>query len=213
MGRNLNPKCKQCRRLGEKLFLKGERCYTAKCAQLRRPYAPGTQSKSRGRRGRGLSEYGKQLAEKQKVKKTYGLLEKQFKNYVLEAIAAKGDSRDNLIGKLETRLDNTIFRLGLAKSREAARQLVNHGLVRINGRRVDIPSCQVKIKDKIEIKERALKSPNFANLKVILQKQQFPSWIKFDADKFQAEVVGKPIAEDLTDNVKNLGMVIEYYSR
>ncbi len=212
MGRNLNPKCKQCRRLGEKLFLKGERCYTAKCAQLRRPYAPGVRGKSRGR-GRGLSEYGKQLAEKQKVKKIYGLLEKQFKNYVLEAITAKGDSRDNLISKLETRLDNTIFRLGLAKSRETARQLVNHGLVKVNGRRVDIPSYQVKIKDKIELKDKLLKSPSFANLKITLQKQQLPSWIKLNPEKPQAEIVGKPMVGDLTDNVKNLGMVIEYYSR
>lgn len=212
MGRNLNPKCKQCRRAGQKLFLKGERCHTPKCALTRRPYAPGARSK---RMGRGLSEYGKQLLEKQKVKKTYGLLETQFKNYVLKAIKKKGDSRDNLVTELETRLDNVIFRFGISKSRETARQLVSHGLVKVNGRRVNIPSFQVKAKDVITFKDRILKSPLFANLSTILKKQQLPAWLVFDAAKMEGKIVRQPSPDDLSDltGTANLAMVIEYYSR
>lgn len=210
MGRDLDPKCKRCRRAGEKLYLKGERCNTPKCAFTRRPYAPGIQSK--GGRRRSLSEYGRQLAEKQKLKRTYGLLEKQFKNYVNKGIRQKGDSRENLMAELEKRLDNVIYRLGFASSREAARQMVSHGLVKVNERKVTIPSFQVKTKDKVAIKESAQKSSLFANLKTTLKKYKAPSWLKLDVGKMEGLVLNMPSKEDLGE-LGNLGMIIEFYSR
>jgi len=209
MARNLDPKCKQCRRAGEKLFLKGERCATQKCAFVRRPYAPGTKG---GGRRRAPSEYGRQLAEKQKIKRIYGLLERQFKNYVLHSIQKQGDSRQNLMGEIERRLDNVIFRLGLAKSRESARQIVSHGLVKINDRRVNIPSYRVRPKDLIKLKPKASQSPLFANLSKILKKHPVPGWLKLDTDKLQATVLRQPQKEDLGDLAK-LGTIIEFYSR
>ena len=209
MARDLNPKCKRCRRAGEKLFLKGDRCSTPKCAFTRRPFAPG--QKSQRRRG-NLSEYGRQLAEKQKVKRTYGILEKQFRNYVLKAVAAKGDSRENLMIAIERRLDNVLHRLGVSHSKKGARQIVNHGLVKVNGRRVDIASFRVKKQDVIDFKDRTLKSPLFANIKATAKKQQLPSWLIWDAEKMQAKVVSLPGKEDLGD-LSALGVVIEFYSR
>ena len=210
MGRDLDPKCKKCRRAGEKLFLKGERCNTPKCAFTRRPYAPGMQPK--GRRRRNLSEYGRQLAEKQKVKRTYGLLEKQFKNYVLSSLKQRGDSRENLMSELERRLDNVVFRLGFVKSRETARQIVSHGLIRVNGRKVTIPSFQVKAKDVIAIREKSQKSSLFANLKTTLKKHQLPSWLKLNVAKMEGIVLNLPAKDDLGE-LGNLGMIIEFYSR
>lgn len=200
--------CKICRRIGEKLFLKGERCFTPKCAMIKKPYKPGVHKKTRVL----LSEYGRQLNEKQKIRKTYGLLEKQFKNYVKAAIKEKGDSRENLMKKLEKRLDNTVFRLGWAKSRNLARQIVSHGHILVNNRKVNIPSYQVKIGDVIALKEKSKKSSLFENLKISLKKYQTPSWLSLNKEKLEGKVVSQPTIEDLGD-LSGIGMIIEYYSR
>src|SRR4030043_988045 len=147
----ISIKCKKCRRAGQKLFLKGERCYSQKCAMVKRPYPPGLHGKRRS----SLSEYGKQLLEKQKIRNTYGVLERQFKKYVLETKDKAGDKREFLFKKLEKRLDNVIFRAGFAKSRTQARQTVSHGHVLVNSRRMNIPSYEVKVGDVISIKVKS----------------------------------------------------------
>ena len=148
----VDSKCKKCRRAGQKLFLKGDRCFGPKCAMVKRPQPPGIHGK-RARRG-GTSEYGKQLAEKQRLKIIYGLRERQFKKYVKEAMAKKGDSREILSRKLEMRLDNIIFRLGWARSRSLARQLVGHRHILVNGKRVNIPSYVVGLNDEVSFREK-----------------------------------------------------------
>ena len=210
MANLIDPKCKQCRRSGEKLFLKGERCFSLKCAVAKRPYPPGMTGKNT-RRG-GLSEYGRQLMQKQKVKKIYGVLEKQLKKYFKEARAKKGDARENLMRTFEMRLDNVVFRLGWAKSRAAARQLVNHGHVTINGKRVSIPSCQVKKGQVIGLTERTIKSKLTENLLAALSKQATPTWLVSEKDKFEAKVLGAPTGEDLGD-IAPIGLIVEFYSR
>ncbi|MCK5492879.1 MAG: 30S ribosomal protein S4, partial [Candidatus Omnitrophica bacterium] len=149
MARDLSAKCKKCRREGKKIFLKGERCFSMKCAMIKRPYAPGQHGQSRRM---GLSEYGIQLREKQKVKRTYGLLEKQFRKYYDMASSMKGNTGVLLSTLLERRMDNVVYRLGLAESRNHARQLVNHGHFLLNGIKTDIPSCLLKEGDVISIK-------------------------------------------------------------
>ena len=158
MSKDLDHKCKQCRREGVKLFLKGEKCYGPKCPIVRRNYPPGIHGAKKTRQR--LTEYGHQLREKQKAKKIYGILERPFRNYYQKAIKQKGDTNEILGQLLEMRLDNVIYRLGLAKSRKAARQLVSHGFFLVNGKKVNIPSYQVKIKDEITIKPSlVLKAP------------------------------------------------------
>lgn len=210
MANFIDPKCKQCRRVGEKLFLKGERCLSTKCAMIKRPYAPGKQ-KVNTRRG-GLSEFGRQLMQKQKIKKTYGVFEKQFKKYFSEAQAKKGDVRENLMRKFEMRLDNVIFRLGWARSRPAARQLVNHGHILINGRRVSIPSYQVKKGECISLTDRTIKSKLTENLAVLLKKYEAPTWLTLEKDKLTAKVIGEPTVDDLGDIIP-IGLIVEFYSR
>ncbi|OGZ35390.1 MAG: 30S ribosomal protein S4 [Candidatus Portnoybacteria bacterium RIFCSPLOWO2_01_FULL_43_11] len=206
----LDPKCKKCRRVGEKLFLKGERCFSQKCAMIRKPYRPGLHGKSRRRRR--LSEYGQQLIEKQKVRLLYGVSEKQFKNYVKAIAPKKGDKGELLLTNLETRLDNVIFRLGWAKSRALARQIVNHGHILVNQRKLDIPSYQVKKGDQIQIKEKIKKSPIFKDLKTILNKYEAPSWLGLDKEKPEGQVLALPKTEDV-GKVGEMGMIIEFYSR
>lgn len=199
----IDAKCKRCRRVGQKLFLKGERCFSQKCALVRKPYIPGLHSRSRRRRG--LSEYGQQLIEKQKVRYSYGISEKQFKNYFKEIISQKGNKEELLASKLECRLDNIIFRLGWAPSRRLARQLVSHGHILVNQRKLDIPSYQVKPKDKIKIK-------NQKKVKTILKKHELPAWLKLDKKKLEGQMSGRPQLEDL-NKIGQIGMIIEYYSR
>jgi len=203
-------KCKRCRRAGRKLFLKGDRCFTQKCAMIKRPYNPGMHGKKK-RRG-SLSEYGSQLLEKQAVRRTYGVSEKQFKKYVLEAMMKKGDKRELLLKNLERRLDNVVFRLGWAKSRSSARQIVGHRHIVINGRRMDIPSYEVKIGDLITIKEKSRALPLFKDLEERLKKQTSPAWLDLTADKKGAKVVSDAAIGDEKE-IQNLGMVIEFYSR
>ena len=183
---------------------------TVKCAMTKRPYAPGNQGKNT-RRG-GLSEYGRQLAQKQKVKRFYGVLERQLKKYFRESQTKKGDTRANLMTKFEMRLDNVIFRLGWSKSRPAARQLVSHGHVLINNKRVSIPSYQVKKGEVIALTERTIKSKLTENLLAALAKQETPTWLVQEKDKFEAKVFGAPTGEDLGD-LSPIGLIIESYSR
>lgn len=207
----INAQCRKCRRRAEKLFLKGERCFSPKCAMVKRPFAPGIHGKKR-RRGEG-SEFGRQLNEKQKIKNTYGVLERQFKNYVFEAMEEKGDNRENLIRKLETRLDNVVFRSGFARSRQAARQIVSHGHILVNGRRIDIASYRAKIGETISLREKSKETPLFKDLKIILKNYNTPAWLSLDKEKLEGKITALPTIEDYGKDLTGVGMVIEFYSR
>jgi small subunit ribosomal protein S4 len=204
--------CKICRRLGEKLFLKGERCMSAKCAMVKRPFPPGQKAKKR--RG-SLSEYGKELKEKQKMKKWYGLSESQMVKYIkdVEKRRAKIENvADALIEKIESRLDNTIFRLGLAKSRAQAAKLVSHGHFMVNGRKVDIPSYEIKIGDIISIRPGSRKKEPLKDLDALMKNYKLPSWLNFDKDKGEGKFIKKPIAADVQLPVE-IATLFEHYSR
>ena len=208
MARNLDPKCKRCRREGEKLYLKAEKCFTPKCPMVKRNYPPGMHGpKLHGQR---LTQYGTQLREKQKVKHIYGILEKQFSNYVKKAMRKEGDSGENLLYLLELRLDNIVYRLGLAKSRSIARQLVSHNHILVNGKAVNIPSAQLKVSDKISIKEKSKKL--FVDTAKNPKKNDLPSWLEFDQKALVGKVLSKPPFEEVKQSF-NIPIVIEYYSR
>lgn len=204
-----DPMCKKCRRAGQKLFLKGTRCYTPKCAMVKKPYAPGAHGK---KRRRALTEYGTQLAEKQKLKRIYGVNEKQLRKYFKEASKSKGASTEILLSKLETRMDNVIFRLGWAESRAKARQIVGHGHILLNNRRVDIPSIHVKKGNRITIKKSSSNKPLFKDLETRLKKYNPPNWLLLEKKVLQGAVVNLPSKEDVDTGV-DLQMIVEYYSR
>jgi len=209
MAKILDPKCKQCRREGAKLFLKGEKCFSPKCPILRRNYPPGIH----GPKGHGRpTEYGTQLREKQKAKKIYGILEKQFRNYYQKAINQPGDTGEILQQLLETRLDNVIYRSGLANSRTKARQLVSHGLFLINGKKVNIPSYQVKTKDEITIKPEKNKAKVFSELEKKLEKYETPAWIHLDLKEKKVKVLNKPTGKEL-EQIFNPRLIVEFYSK
>ena len=209
MARDLNPKCKQCRRAGQKLFLKGDRCNTAKCAMVKRNFPPGIH----GNKGYGrLTDYGVQLREKQKAKKIYRLMEKQFKNYFFKANQSKENTENILLQLLEMRLDNVIFRAGFAKSRDFARQLISHNHFLVNGKKVNTPSYQVKINDIVSIKEKSTDSKAFANIKEQLKKTEPVSWLSVDPSKLEAKIVDKPSLEE-TKGEFDPKLIIEFYSR
>ncbi len=210
MGRDINAQCRKCRRAGVKLLLKGERCLSPKCAITKRNYPPGIHgSKGKSR----LSEYGAQLREKQQLKATYGLLEKQFRNYYFLAFKKKGDTGLELVRLLETRLDNIIFRLGLAKSRRQARQLVAHGLFKVDGRHIDIPSRIMKPGEIIEIKKnKSLEKGVLADNLAKAGSSEIPEWLAFDGQTKKAKIVRLPNDKDLIFNV-NLRSIVEFYSR
>ena len=204
----ISIQCKKCRRVGEKLFLKGDRCYTPKCALVKRAYPPGVHGKRRG----GLSEYGKQLLEKQKIRHTYWILEKQFRKYVEGISGRQGDKRELLFRKLEKRLDNVIFRLGLAQSRRKAKQIVSHSHILVNGKKMNIPSYEVKVKDRISVKSRSQALPIFKDLKEILQKRQIPQWLSLNVEKMEATIIAD--TPDINQDIlQSLGLIIEFYSR
>ncbi|MBU0647050.1 30S ribosomal protein S4 [Patescibacteria group bacterium] len=209
MARNLEPKCKSCRREGVKLMLKGERCSSPKCAISKRNYPPGIH----GPKGRGrASGYSMQLREKQKAKKIYNILEKQFKLTFDKAIKQKGDAGENLMKLLETRLDNVIFRLALASSRNQARQLVNHRHFTINGKILNIPSYQTKTGDIIKIKKSSSTEKHFINITEQIKKAVMPSWLNFDIKEMTAKVLHAPAKKDFEQGI-NTQQIVEFYSR
>lgn len=210
MARSINAKCRKCRRAGEKLFLKGDRCNSPKCAMVRKPGAPGVHPKSFGRGG---SEYGKQLAMKQKIKRIYGIFEKQFRCHFEEAKKQKGVLGDNLMARLELRLDNIVYRMGFASSRSQARQLVNHGAFRVNGRKVSIPSYRVRLGDTVSISDTKKEKNYFKNQKQYLEnRKEQTSWILFDPAKLEGKVTAVPDRSSVGISV-DPQMVVEYYSR
>ncbi|MDA3802857.1 MAG: 30S ribosomal protein S4 [Patescibacteria group bacterium] len=210
MGRNIDNKCKQCRRLGEKLFLKGERCYGPNCAMVKRNYAPGIHGPKKKKR---LSDYGLQLAEKQKAKKLYGLKEKQFRLTFVKASKKPGDSGHNFFRALEMRMDNVIYRLGLGSSRAQARQLVNHAHFTLNGKKASIASMVVKEGDEIKVKPKSQKSPYFRNnIAEKLKKNDLPSWLSFNEKELSAKVLHEPKESELPQDI-NAQVIIEYYSK
>lgn len=211
MARYTGPKEKIERRIGEKLYLKGERSYSQKSAMTKKPYPPGMHGHKRAKK---LSEFGQQLKTKQKIRNIYRLLEKQFKAYIKKAIHSKKDPYEYILQRLEMRLDNVVFRMGLAQSRDQARQLVNHGHILVNGRKTNIPSFEVDKEDEIRIREGSLKSPYFASLMPQwIKKAEVPSWISFDKDKLVAEIKGTPTWPESGIQLSDLQAIIEYYSR
>jgi ribosomal protein S4, bacterial/organelle type len=192
-----------------KLFLKGERCYTGKCAIDRRAYAPGQHGQARGKKP---TEYGLQLREKQKARRLYGVMEKQFRHYFDEAARRKGVTGENLLSLLERRLDNVIFQLGFASSRPEARQLVNHGHFSVNGRKVDIPSYSVRVGEVIAVREGSKSSPRFKFLLENLGSRTVPGWLSLDANTAAGTVVALPTREDIQLPIQE-HLIVEKYSR
>lgn len=209
MARYTEASCRQCRREGMKLYLKGERCYSGnKCAFDRRPTPPGQHGKRRTK----VSEYGLQLREKQKVKRLYGLLEKQFHNYFVVAEKQRGITGENLLFLLETRLDNVVYRMGLATSRKEARQLVRHTHFLVNGKKVNIPSYQVKEGDTIEVKEKSKKSQKFKDIKEATENKAIAPWLSSEIESLSGKVVGKPTREDIDIEIAE-HLIVELYSK
>lgn len=209
MARNLDPKCRQCRREGEKLFLKAEKCYTDKCAIERRSYAPGQHGQKSGQR---LSGYGQQLREKQKIRRLYGVLERQFRKIFFEADRRKGQTGENLLQLLEGRLDSVAYRMGFGASRAEARQLVRHNGILVNGKRVNIPSYNLRPGDTVELTEKAR---NQLRVKAALEAAEargFPSWIEVDVKAGKGVFKSYPARDELPPTLKE-GLVVELYSR
>lgn len=209
MGRYTDSVCRQCRREGEKLFLKGDRCYSEKCSVERRAYPPGAHGQ--GRRAKA-SEYGLQLREKQKTKRIYGLMEKQFSNYFKKADRQQGITGSNLLILLERRLDNVVYRLGFASSRKEARQLVNHGHFTINGRKANIPSLLVRVGDVIQVRDTIKDSPKFQELKDQAAYKTPPEWLTVDVENLTGSVLAYPVREQI-DTAVNEQLIVELYSR
>ncbi|WP_437732872.1 30S ribosomal protein S4 [Sorangium sp. So ce1335] len=209
MARYIGPVCKLCRREGMKLYLKGERCYSEKCAYTRRPYPPGQHGQGRIK----LSEYAVRLREKQKVRRIYGVLERQFSGYFQEANRRKGRTGEEMLALLERRLDNVVHRMGFGSSRAEARQLVRHGHVHVNGKRLDIPSYVVRTGDRIELTEGARKFKSVLASIGGADKRPVASWIDVDRAAFTGAVKGAPIREDLNEPEIREQLVVEYYSR
>lgn len=206
----IGPKCKKCRAAGEKLFMKGERCLSPKCGAVRRPYKPGVHGQTKKRRN--VTEYGKQLLEKQKLKWSYGLREQQFRKYFKEALAAKGVTSDRLMQTLERRLDNVVFRLGFVAGRGMARALVRHGHFLVNGRRVTIPSIIVKKGDTISIREGSKQRGEMKEIPTRVAHHEAPTWLSLDKEKIEAKVITLPQHEDLRVPF-NINLIVEFYSR
>jgi small subunit ribosomal protein S4 len=209
MARYVGPVCKLCRREGMKLYLKGERCYTEKCAQTRRPYPPGQHGQGRVK----LSEYAVRLREKQKVRRIYGVLERQFQGYYQEGSRSKGRTGEEMLSLLERRLDNVVYRSGFAASRAEARQVVRHGHIRINGKRVDIPSYVCKVGEKIELTENAKKFGKVIASIAGAEKRNPSSWMEIDKGAFSISIKGPPPREDLNEPEIREQLIVEYYSR
>lgn len=208
MAKYNDPKCRLCRREGTKLFLKGDRCFTDKCSQDRRPYAPG----QHGRARKKISEYALQLREKQKVRRIYGVLEKQFHGYFVSADMAKGVTGANLLSTLERRLDNVIYRMGFANSRSQARQMVRHGIFTLNGHKVTIPSLQVRVGDEITVPEKSRKIPVLAEAQEVIARRGCPAWLEVDGPAFKGVIKALPQRDDIQTPI-NESLIVELYSK
>jgi len=208
MARYTEAACRLCRREGEKLYLKGERCYTNKCSIGRRSYAPGEHGQARKK----LSEYGLQLREKQKLRRIYGILERQFAGYFTLAERKKGITGENLLQILESRLDNIVYRLGFAASRKEARQLVRHGHFQVNGKKVNIPSYLVKAGDVVSIKEGSLDSIKFKEIMENAANHTVPEWLERDLENHSGKVKALPLREQIDVPVQE-HLIVELYSR
>lgn len=209
MGRYTESVCRQCRREGEKLYLKGDRCYSDKCAIEKKPYPPGMHGQ---RRRQKISEYGTQLREKQKARRIYGIGEKQFRNYFKKADRKDGITGDNLLQLLERRMDNVVFRLGLAASRNEARQLVNHGHFIVNGRKASIPSMLVRTGDVVQVRSKSIDSPKFQEVKAAAAYKTPPEWLEVDVENLSGRIVALP-NRDQIDTAINEQLIVELYSR
>jgi len=212
MARYNGPVCKLCRREGAKLFLKGERCYSPKCALERRSYPPGQHGFEQQFRRRRTSAYGKQLREKQKLRRIYGVLETQFRRYYREALRLPGITGTNLLALLEMRLDNIVYRLGLASSRAQARQLVAHGHLDVNGKRCDIPSALLKEGDVVSIHPSSRDLSYFREVREMLAEHAPPTWLTLDPIDGSARVENVPLRDDIELTVDE-HLVVEFYSR
>jgi small subunit ribosomal protein S4 len=211
LARYVESVCKLCRREGEKLFLKGDRCFSPKCAVERRSYPPGLHGRQ-GQFRRKESDYGMQLREKQKARRLYGVFERQFRRYFREAQRQKGLTGINLLILLERRLDNVIYRLGLASSRAQARQLISHGHFDINGRKTNIPSFLVSAGDVIVVRDKSKKTTHFKELAQIVDASRVPDWLRLDVKNLSGEVVSEP-TRDHIDVTLSEQLIVEFYSR
>lgn len=207
-------KCKICRRLGVKLFLKGEKCLSPKCPMVKRPYPPGQKRK---RKPTPISEYGREMREKQRLKKWYNLREKQFKKYVKEILKLRGKVKEDLgevlIKKLEKRLDNVIYRAGFATSRAQARQLISHSHFLVNGKSVKSPSFEVKKGDEIEVKKGSRNKVFFKNTILKIKEYQPPSWISLDKENLKIKIIGEPSLLEAAPPVESISKIFEFYSK
>lgn len=208
MAKYTDAKCRLCRREGCKLFLKGDRCYTEKCAQTKHPYAPG----QHGRARKKVSEYAIQLREKQKAKRAYGVLERQFRGYFEKAEQRKGVTGAILLETLERRLDNVIYKMGFASSRDQARQMIRHGLFTLNGHKVNIPSLQVNAGDVVEVPEKNRKIPTLAQVADTIAKRGCPAWLETDGAAFKGTVKALPQRDDIQLPVSEQ-LIVELYSK
>lgn len=209
MARYTGSVCRQCRRENMKLFLKGDRCHTDKCAVERRNYAPGQHGQGRIK----VSDYGTQLREKQRVKRTYGLLEKQFRSYFYRADQMKGVTGENLMIMLERRLDSMVYRLGFTTSRSESRQLVRHGHFMVNGRKVNIPSYQVRVGDVIEVREKSRKIARINEALDGVMRRGVPSWVELERDAFKGTVKTLPVRAEMTTPAFQEQLIVELYSK
>lgn len=209
MARYREAVCRLCRREGTKLFLKGQRCLTDKCAIEKRNFAPGQHGKSRRPK---IVGYGLQLREKQKVRRLYGILENQFRSYFEKAARMKGVTGENLLRMLEQRLDSVAYRLGLAASRADARQLVRHGHILVNGKKVNIPSFQVEIGQEVAVHEKSRKQPSILKALDLSGNRGVPAWLQFDRQNFTARVISEPKREDVNFPIQEQ-MIVELYSK
>ena len=212
MARYTGPVCKLCRREGEKLFLKGERCYSQKCAIERRAYPPGQHGRMAQWKRSKTSDFGAQLRAKQKARRVYGVLEQQFRRYYRRALKSRGLTGLTLLQLLESRLDNVIYRMGYASSRAQARQLVTHGHFLVNGRRTDVPSMSIRPGDIIEIREGSKKNVFFNDLPAIAEERNIPDWIKRDVKTLKGEITRLPERTEIDANL-NEQLIVEFYSR
>ncbi len=212
MARQTGPVCKLCRREGLKLYLKGTKCYTEKCPFERRSYPPGEHGRQAAFRRRRASDYTLQLRAKQQARRIYGVLERQFRRYLHMAEAREGLTGENLLSLLERRLDNVVYRLGLADSRAQARQLVQHGHVTVNGRKTSVPSYLVKVEDVVGVRPESTRNGYFRERRDLLGQREVPAWLSFNEDNLAGRVLSLPTRPEI-DSTIDEQMIVEFYSR